>query len=795
MDAGSIPAASTNKKHDYSHGMQPGRVVTLDPKGEGYPDEVCCIMALKNRLAPAGNNLFLRIFLPLLAPALAILAVFMVIVFFFLVPLIESQYRGQKYDLCQRLVESAISNLESRQTEVQDRERSLRDAQERAVKRLRSARFGDEGKDYYWIIGPDGRFLMHPYRPDLEGLDTDTVVGPDGAVLSVLVESMNVAVGEGEDGFIEYRWHWKDNLERLQDKVSYVERFEPWGWIIGTGVYIDDMESDLAVIRRRLIMGGLVMTALASGMALLLSIRTMRLQKSESEAAMRLASSEENLRITLQSIGDAVIATDTDGRIRQMNSVAENLTGWRFSEVVGRSLKEVFTILDEVTGAPLPSPVDQVLATGEVVTLATNTLLLTREGAKLRIADSGAPIRDRSGAVAGVVLVFRDVTEEFALQEQLRQVQKMEVVGQLAGGVAHDFNNMLAAIMGNAELMDMDMPADSGFRPQLAMIINGAKRAAELTQKLLTFSRKGTVMSSPLDIHNPIREAIALLQRSIDRNIRIEKRFGATAEQVVGDPTLLQNAFLNLGINARDAMPEGGTLTFTTRNLILEGVTGRELPADVLPGRYIEVTVMDTGLGMTTEVLEKVFEPFYTTKPVGRGTGLGLATVYGTVREHGGTIRVDSRPGQGTTVRMLLPQDHRASTPQKVEDTSVVRGHGCVMVVDDEDLVRSMAKAQLKSLGYEVILAKDGVEALEMYARLKDKVDLVLLDVVMPRLGGRDTLKRLRMMNPEVRVILSSGFDPEGALEDLDGLGATGFIAKPYRQAQLSQAVAGAMQT
>jgi len=750
-------------------------------------------MAWKNKTATPGNNLFLRTFLPLLAPALAILAVFMIIVFFFLVPLIESQYRGQKYELCKRLVESAISNLESRHAEVQGGERSLLDAQDRAVRRLRGARFGDEGKDYYWIIGLDGRFLMHPYRPDLEGLDTDTVVGPDGAVLSVLIESMNRAVREGEDGYIEYRWHWKDDLEQLQDKVSYVERFEPWGWIIGTGVYIDDMEADLADIRRRLILGGLVMTALASGMAFLLSVHTMRLKQREAEAIQRVARSEENLRITLQSIGDAVIATDTDGCIRQMNAVAENLTGWRFSEVEGRPLKEVFTILDEVTGAPLPSPVDQVLATGEVVNLATNTLLLTREGAKLRIADSGAPIRDRQGVVAGVVLVFRDVTEEFALQEQLRQVQKMEVVGQLAGGVAHDFNNMLAAIMGNAELMDMDLPADSGFRPQLAMIINGAKRAADLTQKLLTFSRKGTVLSSPLDIHTPIREAIGLLQRSIDRNIRIEMRFGATAEQVVGDPTLLQNAFLNLGINARDAMPEGGTLTFTTRNLILEGVPGRDLPADLAPGRYIEVTVMDSGQGMTSEVLDKVFEPFYTTKPVGRGTGLGLATVYGTVREHGGSIRVDSRPGQGTTVRILLPQDRRVRTPLKVEDSSVIHGHGCVMVVDDEDLVRSMAKAQLKSLGYEVILAKDGVEALELYGRLKETVDLVLLDVVMPRLGGRDTLKRLRMMNPEVKVILSSGFDPEGALEDLDGLGASGFIAKPYRQAQLSQAVAGVL--
>jgi len=752
-------------------------------------------MPTRHRAAPPGPNLFLRTFLPFLAPALTILAVFSVIVFLLLVPLLERQYRDQKFELCKRLVESAVSNLDSRQADIDQGLTTAEEAQARAVARLRAARFGEEGKDYYWIIGPDGRFLMHPYRPDLEALDTQLVVGPDGEVLSVLIDQMEEAVRPGRDGFIEYRWHWKDDLGQLQDKVSYVERFEPWGWIIGTGVYIEDMEADLAVIRRRMILGGLIMTALAAGLALLLSLHTLRLRRREAEAVIRLASSEENLSITLQSIGDAVIATDTDGCIRQMNPVAEKLTGWQFREVSGRPLAEIFTILDEDTGAILPNPVDHVLATGQIIILEGNTLLLTRDGSRLRIADSGAPIRDRHGNVAGVVLVFRDVTEEFALQEQLRQIQKMEVVGQLAGGVAHDFNNMLAAIMGNAELMEMELPAESPLRPHVAMILSGTKRAADLTQKLLTFSRKGTVMSSPMDIHAPIREAIGLLQRSIDRSIRIEKRFGATLERVVGDPTLLQNAFLNLGLNARDAMPDGGALTFTTRNLVLKGGPDDNGDTDLPPGRYVEISVTDTGVGMAPDVVEKVFEPFFTTKPTGKGTGLGLATVYGTIKEHHGQIRIDSQPGLGTTVRILLPQDQPAVILEEEIKSDVVYGEGCILVVDDEDLVRSMARAQLKALGYEVVMAKDGIEALQIYGRLRDQIDLVLLDVVMPQLGGRDTLKRLRLMDPDIRVVLSSGFDPDGTREDLLELGATGFIAKPYRQAQLSQVVARALRS
>jgi len=714
----------------------------------------------------------------------------MLVVFSLLVPLVERTYLQQKRDLCQRLVEAAVSNLESRETEVREGLLPLEEAQARAVSRLRTQRFGEEGKDYFWITGPDDRFIMHPYRPDLEGRDTRLEIGPDGQPLKVLLDKMNLAAGPDGDGFLEYQWHWKDDLSRLVDKVSYVDRFETWGWMVGTGVYVDDVESELASMRRQTILAGLVLTALASGLAFLLSVRSVRAQRSEVMAHERLAASEENLRITLKSIGDAVIATDIHGCVQQMNSVAEDIIGYSLAEVRGRSLSTIFRIIDDTSQQAIPSPVDEVLTTGEVVTLSSNTVLISRDGQRRRIADSGAPIRDREGRVVGVVLVFRDITDEHTLQERLRQVQKMEVVGQLAGGVAHDFNNMLAAIMGCAELLNEDLPADSEQRPLLSTILGASRHAADLTAKLLTFSRKGKVMSTALDIHEPIREAMSLLRRSLDRKIRLTTRFEATSDKVIGDPTLLQNAVMNLALNARDAMPDGGSLTVATRNVNLEDPSLFDLMPELEPGRYVEVSVSDTGAGISIEDRDKVLEPFYTTKPVGQGTGLGLSTVYGTVKDHNGAIGIDSTPGQGTTVVLLLPQDSDALALTDDPTPKVVRGHGQLLLVDDEELVRSMARAQLRSLGYDVLLARDGQEALEIFERDGESIDAVVLDMVMPRMDGRQAFQRLRRLDPSIRILFSSGFDPEGSLKELTLGEGVGFVAKPYSQATLSQAVA-----
>jgi len=468
---------------------------------------------------------FVRHFVPLFAPALILTAAFAAVVLLFLLPSVEHSYRQQRYDLCRRLVESALSDLRARQADVQAGEIAVETAQLRALARLRSLRFGTEGKDYFWIVGPDGRFLMHPYRPDLEGADPGRVLAPDGQPLAVLLAQMESVAAPQGDGMLAYRWHWKDDLDVLVDKVSYVARFQPWHWAVGTGVYTDDMAADLGRLRRTLLAAGIALTALAAAMAVILSWRAVRAERREARA-----------------------------------------------------------------------------------------------------------------------------------REQLRQAHKLELIGRLAGGVAHDFNNILAAILGHAELASEQLPAGSPLRPSLDAIQTSAERAADLTRKLLTFSRTGRIERVVVDLHQPLCEAMSMLRRSLGGGAAIEL-LGDLHPQpllVAGDPTLLQSALLNILINARDAMPDGGVLTVTTAPV--ERVAGASDGLPLPAGRYARVVIRDTGTGMPPEIQDHAFEPFYTTKPVGKGTGLGLSTVYGTVRDHGGAVTLESRPGVGTTVGILLPR-------------------------------------------------------------------------------------------------------------------------------------------
>ena len=313
----------------------------------------------------------------------------------------------------------------------------------------------------------------------------------------------------------------------------------------------------------------------------------------------------ENLKTTLKSIGDGVIATDIKGNIVLMNPIAEKLTGWDNDSAVGLNINEVFVIKNETSKEVLASPIDKVLSGGEIVTLEENTILINRHGLIRNIADSAAPIKDSTGNITGVVLVFRDVTDALRLEEEFRQAQKMDLIGQLAGGVAHDFNNMLAGIMGFSEIISMNNAEDSKNFEYAKRIYSTAERAAELTKKLLAFSRKGKIMSTPIDVHESISSAIAILERSIDKKITIDVELQAKNSIVVGDPALLQSAILNLAVNARDAMPNGGILRFISENVELDESFLKMNAFNLETGNYLMVEISDTGMGIPKDNLNK----------------------------------------------------------------------------------------------------------------------------------------------------------------------------------------------
>ncbi len=510
------------------------------------------------------------------------------------------------------------------------------------------------------------------------------------------------------------------------------------------------------------------------------------------EKTKELQASKEDLRVTFASIGDAVISTDTDGLVQRMNPVAEQLTGWTGEQAVGRPLREVFRIVN-AQGEEAESPVERVMATGEIVGLANHTVLLSRDGTRYHIADSGAPIRTADSTIIGVVLVFRDVTGEYALQERLRHSQKMDAIGQLAGGIAHDFNNMLSGILGGTELLKMRLPQDQATAKYLGMIEHSVQRAADLTEKLLSFARRQPVTEVPVDIHRSISAAVDILGNTIDRRIRIEFDPETSSPLVLGDATMLQNVFLNLGINASHAMPDGGLLRITTRLIDLGETDCLAAGSSLTPGRYIQIEIRDTGCGIPAENLQRIFEPFFTTKPQGMGTGLGLAAALGTIQQHRGTITVYSEQGVGTTFRILLPLTGQQAEPEPAPALTAVVGSGLILLVDDEEVIRDGGSAILKQAGYHVLTAEDGAAALNVFREHRHDIDLVILDMIMPNMNGRDCFYALRAINPALPVILSSGYSRENDLRDMQANGLSGFIQKPFQAAALTRMIAAVL--
>ncbi len=417
-----------------------------------------------------------------------------------------------------------------------------------------------------------------------------------------------------------------------------------------------------------------------------------------------------------------------------------------------------------------------------------NVELVARIRVILRIKRAEDELREvNANLEEQVVKRTRELRE---IEQRSLQAQKMEAIGQLAGGIAHDFNNLLTAIQGNAELLQLHLADDQSKAHYAEQISRASKRAAELTRQLLAFARKGKLQVVNIDPHEVISEVANLLARSIDRRIEIRKKLHAAPPTINGDPTQLENALLNLALNARDAMPDGGTITFATRNIIIDEAFACDRPYEVIHGSYVELAVSDTGVGMSEDVQSHLFEPFYTTKDVGKGTGLGLASVYGCVKSHGGYIEVSSRPGDGTTFRVLLPSVSASDSAQVSDQVLPVKGKGHILLVDDEELIRKYAVEALEYLGYRVSACSGGAEGIDLFRRHDREIDLVILDLVMPKMDGRETLKALRTINSDVRVLLSTGYSAHEIARDGAVEGVVGFLSKPYRIHDLAEIIA-----
>ncbi|MGB9772972.1 MAG: PAS domain S-box protein [Bacteroidota bacterium] len=389
-------------------------------------------------------------------------------------------------------------------------------------------------------------------------------------------------------------------------------------------------------------------------------------------------------------------------------------------------------------------------------------------------------------AIIGTLL---DLSKEEILQQQLIQAQKMESMGRLAGGIAHDFNNVLAAVLGSAEMIARRASSDEKLSQYVSIIRSAAQRGADLAKRLLAFARMETYEMKPLSVNKVLNETVKLLEYTFEKSVEIETRFADNIPIISGDAGQLQQVFMNICINARDAMPRGGKLTIETRR-----VAGSEVPVEsfmkALPGDYVEIRISDTGVGMDEKTRQRIFEPFFTTKERGKGTGLGLAVAYGIVRSHNGFTTVESTLGVGTTLKVYLPaSESRAEAEVAKEQEEIPGGSETILFVDDEDMVREMGEELLTGLGYRVLQAGSGEEAIELYRVRGKDIHLVILDLAMPKMDGEETFRRLKEIDPAVKVLIASGLIEPEPRRKMEEAGVAGFLLKPYRVGDLARTI------
>jgi two-component system, cell cycle sensor histidine kinase and response regulator CckA len=494
---------------------------------------------------------------------------------------------------------------------------------------------------------------------------------------------------------------------------------------------------------------------------------------------------EETLRLqsaALESTADAVMLTDRAGTISWVNPAFTALTGYEPEYAVGRTPS---ILRSEKQDDAFYADLWRTILAGEVW---DGELVNRRQDGRLYLeAQTITPVRDAAGAISHFVAVKRDVSQRRRLEDQLRQAQKMEAVGQLSGGIAHDFNNLLNVIIGFGGMMLKHLPADDRLRRYGHQILAAANRGAGLTRQLLAFSRQQVLQPKVLDLNVVVSEAEKMLARLIGEHVELATSLAPDLGCVEVDPSQIEQVIMNLAVNARDAMPEGGLLAIETSNVELTEEDSARHGHPVTPGSYVSLVVSDAGTGMDDQAQAHIFEPFFTTKPAGEGTGLGLATVYGIVKQSKGYIWVASAPGQGSRFTILLPRVDRRllSAGPGLETPAELRGSETILLAEDDPAGCAMWTEILGGLGYRVIPAMNGFEALEQSRVWSDRIDLLVTDAVMPRMGGRELVERLTSERPGLRVIFMSGYTTDTVLRQDVAQTGWPFLQKPFTAQQL----------
>ena len=670
-------------------------------------------------------------------------------------------------------------------------------------------------KDYLFAGRFDGVSLAGPARGDnlIDSTDIDGI--------KVVRELIVLARGAG--GYLSYRMPSESGQPPLA-KISYVRGLKDWQWYIGAGVYVDDIEASLTHVRQEMnervrthfIFIVLALLVLLGGAALVsfiiwrqarnsFAVFNLFFQRAASLAidvdADKLAYREfvqladaanQMLAVLRRSEADRdeaekdlaqlasavvhtteiIVITDVVGLIQYVNPAFEKISGYNLDEVSG---KKTDFLWGDGLGKETYQNMRQAINAGSV----WNGRLKNRkkDGSLLICEVTVSPIYDTYGKMSGFVVIARDVSKQLKMEGQLRQSQKMEAIGTLAGGIAHDFNNVLSAIVGFSEISLMRLPADSDVRRYLKNILTAASRATELVKQILIFSRQREVETRPVQLKLIIKEALKLLQPSLPAAIEIQKELNTDA-LVKADPTQMHQMFINLCTNAAHAMPDGGRLTIK----LLEDDLRERAAAEKVglsPGVYLKLQITDTGEGITVEVQERIFEPFFTTKKEGEGTGMGLAVVHGIVQSIGGVITVSSRLGSGTEFSVYLPITKIGALEKETVVAELPSGSERILFVDDEEVLVTIARGILQPLGYQLTTTSSSSEALELFLRDSKAFDLVISDLAMPEMSGLQMVEKMLTLEPELPIIICTGYCSGETEKKIHALGIRALLAKP----------------
>lgn len=727
-------------------------------------------------------------------PVALTVVLFISTISFIAVPALESNLMAAKKETIQELTTTVWNLLGDYESRVQNGELSREEAQARAIARVRELRYGPEGRDYFWINDMHPTMVMHPYRVDLDGQDISGFADPNGKRL--FVEFVRV-VEETGVGYVDYMWQWKDEPDRIVPKTSYVMGFEPWGWVIGTGVYTDDVNRRIASVVRKLQFASasiLLLVVVLSSYIVWAGIKT---ESERRQAEHELRESQRRLIDIVDFLPDATMVIDRDGRVIAWSRAMETMTGVPSTDMVGKGEYEYAV---PFYGERRPILIDLVLESQEDI--EKEYTFIKRGGTRLvaeafvplldsdgsYIEASASVLRDAHGNITGAIESLRDITEQKRaeiererLQGQLRQSQKMDAIGQLAGGIAHDFNNLLQAILGYTEMAIQTLSPEDALCKDMIQVQSAAEKAATLTRQLLTFGRRQELQAVDMDLNVLVKDLLKILRRVIGEHIELTFTPAKGLSVIHADEGMIEQVLMNLSINARDAMPSGGTLTVEAENVTLtEGFCESRPWAE--PGDFTRLSVTDTGTGIPPDVLERIFEPFFTTKEEAKGTGLGLAIVYGIVRQHGGFVHVDSELDRGTVFAVYLPSAGAAMEAREVgaRRAMTVGGTETILLSEDDDAVREFAARVLEENGYTVLSTRDGEEAVRTFEANADTIMLTILDAVMPKLSGWETYDRIRGIREKSPVLFCSGYSSTSMHSSFTPDEGFQLLQKPY---------------